>query len=138
MIPAYLMSPCADRSSDFCSGCDESVKQHPETGKWFITMGHPGFNSEPNNRDGYPSRDSARYAVSFFGSPQNRIEKGDTVILEKNKKLYVATGKPYLFRGAGSSLDGFMVVHYQAINPKTGKGWQRLRVVPVMSVTLIR
>ncbi len=36
-----------------CKGdCDEAVKLGPNK-RWFITMGHPGFNAETNNGEGY-------------------------------------------------------------------------------------
>ena len=55
---------------DICShpDCPAAVKQHPETGRWFITMGHPGFNSRVNNRDGYAMREAAFAAFRRFSS----------------------------------------------------------------------
>lgn len=65
-IPSYLLSPC---SGDVCraADCAEAVKLNPESGRWFITMGHPGFNSRANNGDGYASRARALKAFrSYF------------------------------------------------------------------------
>lgn len=44
------------------------VAHRMESGRWFIAMGQPGFNSPANNRDGYASEASAiaasrRYAA---------------------------------------------------------------------------
>ena len=63
MIPEYLLSSCADRMIDLCRGCAHQVKQNPATGRWFITMGHPGFNTVTNNRDGYVSENAASLVV---------------------------------------------------------------------------
>jgi hypothetical protein len=42
--------------------CKEAVKQNLVTGNWFITMGHAGFNTATNNRNGYVSEKRARSA----------------------------------------------------------------------------
>jgi len=67
-IPEYLTSSHPDTIcyGSYVEGCVEAVKQNPVTGRWFITMGHPGFNSMANNRDGYVSMDSARTAVRRY------------------------------------------------------------------------
>lgn len=33
--------------------------QDPATGRWFITIGHAGFNSPANNRNGYATAEAA-------------------------------------------------------------------------------
>ena len=38
--------------------CPEMVKQ-AQTGRWYITMGHAGFNTTANNRDGYRTQRAA-------------------------------------------------------------------------------
>ena len=38
--------------------CAEMVKQAP-TGRWYITMGHAGFNTTANNRNGYATMPAA-------------------------------------------------------------------------------
>jgi hypothetical protein len=66
-IPTHLLS---DRGCerDICyGGHEDAVKQAPD-GQWFITMGHPGFNSPANNGLGYSSRASAEAAVQRYGS----------------------------------------------------------------------
>lgn len=78
MIPAYLLSACADRTSDLCRGCAEAVKRNPATGRWFITMGHPGFNSEANNGSGYLTSAVASFAMRAFtrrGRAMNRSRR---------------------------------------------------------------
>ncbi len=65
-MEAYLNSPCLNSPhQDFCSKveCSYLVKQNPTTGRWFITIGHAGFNSRANNFDGYSSYTSAKAAV---------------------------------------------------------------------------
>lgn len=55
---AHLSSTCAAG----CRGrCWEIAKQAPN-GRWFITMGHAGFNSRANNGRGYASRFAAENA----------------------------------------------------------------------------
>ena len=66
-IPSYLLSSAGcERSTAFCYRCGEAAKQAP-SGRWFITMGHPGFNSPANNREGYASEAAARAAVLRYG-----------------------------------------------------------------------
>ncbi len=61
-IPEHLTS---GHPADICrdAACPEAVKRDPATGRYFITMGHPGFNSMANNGDGYASERRARGAV---------------------------------------------------------------------------
>lgn len=67
-IPSYLLSSTGcERSFSLCYGCAEAVKVNQATGRWFITMGHPGFNSPANNRSGYASRKAAEGAVTKYG-----------------------------------------------------------------------
>jgi hypothetical protein len=49
MLPSYL-APGA------------IVRQNPETGRWFITLGMPGFNTPANNSRGYSTRNRAMAA----------------------------------------------------------------------------
>jgi hypothetical protein len=50
-----------------CSGrfCADSIKTD-HSGRWYITMGHPGFNSPANNRMGYASRAKAEAARRHY------------------------------------------------------------------------
>lgn len=65
-IPSYLLSSNGcERAYPLCTGCAESVKQAP-TGRWFITMGHAGFNSPANNRAGYATREAAKSAEARY------------------------------------------------------------------------
>ena len=63
-IPEYLKSEC----QDVCYGCSDAVKQNPETGRWFITMRHPGFNAPANNYGGYRTRTAALRSLQHYGS----------------------------------------------------------------------
>jgi len=63
-IPAYFRSRCGDVCHD--RHCPEAVKLNPETGRWFITLSHPGFNSPTNNRAGYASRNAAMAAFRRY------------------------------------------------------------------------
>ena len=38
------------------------VAQEAASGRWFITMGHPGFNLRANNRDGFATKAAAEHA----------------------------------------------------------------------------
>jgi hypothetical protein len=64
--PSYLLSGLGCERS-FCEqpACAGAVKQAP-SGRWFITMGHPGFNSPANNRDGYATREKALAAFRRY------------------------------------------------------------------------
>jgi hypothetical protein len=46
----------------YAPNCPNAVKEGvgPEAGRWFISIGHPGFNSPANNRSGYSSATRAR------------------------------------------------------------------------------
>lgn len=70
-IPAHLISPCASKD-DRCMGCGDAVKQAPNMGRWFITMGHPGFNSTANNGAGYMCREYAVSAMLWFAERRVR------------------------------------------------------------------
>lgn len=69
-IPSHLKSLCGEsRDTGFrCPWvefrCLEAVKQEPRSGRWFITMGHAGFNSAANNARGYRSARAARAVVA--------------------------------------------------------------------------
>jgi hypothetical protein len=57
-----------------CAGNgNEAVQQLPETGRWFISMGHAGFNSAANNRNGYATERSARNAVAHYQGKSQRV-----------------------------------------------------------------
>jgi hypothetical protein len=76
-IPEYLLSGSGCEqlpnyaNPALCRGNHaEAVKQDAATGRWFITMGHPGFNSPANNRDGYASAARAFGAMLRYGRPR--------------------------------------------------------------------
>jgi len=64
-VPEYLTS---SHPGDICRkrNCPEAVKQNPATGRYFITMGHAGFNSPANNVQGYATPRMARAAIMFY------------------------------------------------------------------------
>lgn len=66
-IPAYLLGALGCER-DVCShpDCGEAVKERPDTGRWYITMGHPGFNSRANNGSGYATRKAALMAFHRY------------------------------------------------------------------------
>ena len=55
--------------------CDQAVKQAP-TGRWYITMGHAGFNSTANNGAGYETVRSARMAWYSYSGKTARMAAG--------------------------------------------------------------
>lgn len=60
-MPAHLDSTC----DATCNGhCGQNVKRHADTGRWFITIGHAGFNLPANNGRGYVSEASALRAFA--------------------------------------------------------------------------
>lgn len=68
MIPTYLIG-AAGCERNICRNpeCPEAVKVNPANGRWYITMGHPGFNSRANNINGYRSAANARAALHRYG-----------------------------------------------------------------------
>lgn len=52
----------------FCQdeNCDDCVRQLSETGRWYITFGHAGFNSKANNGNGYISEVAAKKAMKYY------------------------------------------------------------------------
>lgn len=67
MLPDYLIGDC---EAIICrnTACAKAVKQNPETGRYFITMGHPGFNSRANNGSGYATQAAALAAFHRYGA----------------------------------------------------------------------
>lgn len=69
----YLKSKCIERPgpTGICRdiNCPECVKLSPE-GRWFITMGHAGFNSPSNNRFGYETKAKALAAMKRYLFPE--------------------------------------------------------------------
>lgn len=47
--------------------CPDRVKERKSTGRFYITMGHAGYNSPANNRDGYASKKAALKASQGYG-----------------------------------------------------------------------
>lgn len=60
----HLNSTCFDKVC-INNQCPEAVKQAP-TGRWYITMGHAGFNSKANNGLGYPTKKRAMAAMQHY------------------------------------------------------------------------
>jgi len=63
-IPEHFLSEC---SRELCYRVHETTVKQAPSGKWFITMGHPGFNSPANNRSGYATRQAAEASVRRYG-----------------------------------------------------------------------
>jgi hypothetical protein len=63
-MESYLDSKCWKKPEGYCKDqdCSHAVKQAPN-GRWFITMGHAGFNTKANNGIGYVSLNSARNVI---------------------------------------------------------------------------
>jgi hypothetical protein len=69
MIPSYLLSDTGcERDVCHATGCPQAVKERAETGRFYITMGHPGFNSPANNRDGYATKAKALAAIRRYSA----------------------------------------------------------------------
>jgi hypothetical protein len=50
-------------TAERCLGCADALRQEATSGRWFITMGHPGFNLPANNRAGYATHSLAARAL---------------------------------------------------------------------------
>jgi hypothetical protein len=77
MIPSHLLSSCLDRMGFGMSacpgGCGDDVRRNQMTGRWFITMGHCGFNCDRNNGEGFASKGQARrVSIQFSGKGPGR------------------------------------------------------------------
>ncbi len=59
MSSDHLSSPDSCTRAQCAADCPHTISQNPATGRWFITMGHAGFNSPANNRSGYVSQAAA-------------------------------------------------------------------------------
>jgi hypothetical protein len=51
--------------------CEHAVATLPETGNWFITFGHAGFNSPTNNGRGYRTKELAIKAMKWYQKKRN-------------------------------------------------------------------
>lgn len=47
--------------------------QDPQSGRWYITMDNPGFNSPANNSNGYATQDKAEQASFRYAAQGRRI-----------------------------------------------------------------
>lgn len=66
--PNYLIGGAGcERALATCYGCAAAVRVNPTTGRWFVTMGHPGFNTPANNGRGYATWAAAAAAVRRYG-----------------------------------------------------------------------
>jgi len=69
---SFVTQPTASRCSwkrgqGACAGgCGSDVEPVLGTGRYYIAMGHPGFNSPANNGGGYASWQAARQAVQRY------------------------------------------------------------------------
>lgn len=43
--------------------CPHAVRQNPYDGRWYVTMGHAGFNTKANNANGYATQAAAAKTV---------------------------------------------------------------------------
>lgn len=60
---SFLIGECSDKV------CREPNCQHQVTefhGRYYVTMGHAGFNTPANNRNGYCSQATAKAAVAKY------------------------------------------------------------------------
>lgn len=66
--PAHLSSTDDCLNQKCGDDCQHVVKQNDTTGRWFITMGHAGFNSPANNDRGYATRRGALSKHRWYAS----------------------------------------------------------------------
>lgn len=70
-----LSRPACSLVSHFCecrgAGADAVEQKH---GRWYVTMGHAGFNTRANNAQGYATERSARAVVDRYQGRTARLE----------------------------------------------------------------
>jgi hypothetical protein len=74
----YLNSKCIEKGICRDVNCPEAVKcsSYKDTfGRWFITMGHAGFNSHSNNRNGYETKAKACGAMKRYLKLRNSLKR---------------------------------------------------------------
>jgi len=56
----HLYSNCI-KNINLCNdlNCPDAVKRSLNNGRWYITMGHAGFNTKANNGNGYATKNTA-------------------------------------------------------------------------------
>lgn len=64
-MPTYLRSTCDEGCN---ARCPDAVRRRRDKGRWYITIGHPGFNSPANNASGYLAASTATAAVAYYAS----------------------------------------------------------------------
>lgn len=62
MYPFNANPKCKMVCSD--AKCTDGVVQSGS--RWYVTMGHPGFNTPSNNRQGYASEAAARATIARY------------------------------------------------------------------------
>jgi len=73
-LPSHLQpaTDCVTETSNYrelCRGtCSAPVRQDATSGRWYVTMGHPGFNSPANNRSGYVSEAKALASLRMYAN----------------------------------------------------------------------
>jgi hypothetical protein len=79
MIPIYLISDCIDKF-EMCRNpkCHHAVKKNPETSRYYITMGHAGFNTSANNAMGYGTQEMAYRIIQKYLVPKQEIRVADS------------------------------------------------------------
>jgi hypothetical protein len=84
-IPEHLFSQCANVLC-YNEACAERVKQDAQ-GRWFITMGHAGFNSPANNRNGYRTAKAAQ-AYSLWPRTRSPFDEGTVMFIVRKCGLF--------------------------------------------------
>ncbi len=69
-MESYLNSDCLKNGICRNEDCKDAVKKSPFD-RWFITIGHAGFNSKANNYLGYSTKAKALSVMKNF------LRKGD-------------------------------------------------------------
>ncbi len=95
-MPTHLKSNCNDVCRNMC--CHQIAKQAP-TGRWYITLGHAGFNSDANNADGYTTEQQAIRACASYLNRAESQAKYDAQV-EKNRAEVTRTMAEIRARGS--------------------------------------
>ena len=75
-METHFETTCSASAVGYCGGgCEDAIRIRKDA-RWFITVGHPGFNSAANNRDGYRNYSDAKRALNRYARKERVTRLG--------------------------------------------------------------